>query len=184
MRSRCFLCVHGYGYAYAKIASVAGGLIFSPDAFFYTRTRTLSVYALCMRCSPSRKMPFQLCARWNCFMQLPISLTAKHLLNVWFYANVNTVNGQCVCEWVIRHTFCAALTNVSARFFTLIFVLLLHHLIILNAIYSLCLFIAFYAVVAGVFVGFLLFWCRFVYPMPIHSCAIVADSFFSAAASF
>lgn len=68
-----------------------------------------------------------------------------------------------VCVCVTRHAHrthvSAALAKVNARFFTLLYSHFYYTILIIsNAIFSVCLFIAIYAVVAGVFVV-VFFWC-------------------------
>lgn len=125
---------------------------------FCLSSHSLSLSCNCFSCA--------VCAlvHWNCFMQLPISPSRTFLLNVWFYANVNTVNGQCVCVrmWSGTRFGGTGQSEWMRVFYTFIFVLLLRHLIISNAIFSVCLSIANLRCRRRCFC--VVFWCRFVCP--------------------
>lgn len=145
-------------FVYAKIASVAGGLIFSYSVFFLLHSRTLSLSLF----------DSSACALKLFYMQHQFH-PVKHLLNVWFYANANTVNGL----WSGTHV--SALTKVSV-FFTLtirIFITPFNNI----ECDILCLFIGFYCRRrCCVRVCFFPVSVR----LPIHSYAIVTDSLFYA----
>lgn len=166
MRSRFFSCVQSvdacaYEFMYAKIATVAGGLIFSFSVF-------VSFSCNCFSCAV-------------CALKLLYAVTnftqSNIFIKVWFYANVNTVNGQCVCAYVIRHTFRWHWPKwMNARFLHFyirtfitpfnniecdIFCVFVHRKFTLSSPVFLCCFLVSLR-------------------LPIHSYAIAADSFFSA----